>query len=262
MAGDWLKIESHTPDKPEVSGIADILGIPPCHAFGALFVIWRWFDQQTVDGNAPYVTKTTVDRISGVPGFANAMEKVGWLDASDGSLRLPNFHRHNGETAKQRALTAKRVAKSKGKSNAINNAVGNGEVTHGALPREEKSKPISSSLRSEEIPPKPKSQKVKFTVWLESLKATGEKAISDYKPVLNHAAAVGIPLEWIELAWLKFRERYTNDPTYTPSKYIDWRRHFLNAVTNNWMNIWYLTDGKPMLTTVGQQAMLAQRNAA
>ena len=60
---------------------------------------------------------------------------VGWLSvAEDGSITLPNFDAHNGETAKQRALTAKRVAKSKLKSNG-------GSVTLPVtlpLPREEK----------------------------------------------------------------------------------------------------------------------------
>lgn len=47
------------------------------------------------------------------------------------TLAIPRFDRHNGKTAKNRALTAKRVAKHKAKN-------GNEEVTHDALPREEK----------------------------------------------------------------------------------------------------------------------------
>jgi len=143
MAGDWLKMEINTPDKPEVIGMADMLGVNPAHVVGGLFMVWRWFDQQTTDGNASFVTKITVDRISGVTGFADAMEKVGWLVApEDGGLVLPNFVRHNGETAKQRALTAKRVAKSKAKSNEKSNATVTQQVTQQvtgvALPREEK----------------------------------------------------------------------------------------------------------------------------
>jgi len=135
MAGDWLKIEANTPDKPEVIGIADMLGISPPHAFGCLFMVWRWFDQHTTSGNASFVTKVTVDRLSGVTGFADAMVRVGWLDiADDGSITLPNFSRHNGETAKQRGLTAKRVANHKSKTNAP----GVSGVTDESLPREEK----------------------------------------------------------------------------------------------------------------------------
>lgn len=139
MAGDWLKIEANTPDKPEVIGIADMLGISPPHAFGCLFMVWRWFDQHTTSGNASFVTKVTVDRLSGVTGFADAMVRVGWLlIADDGSITLPNFGRHNGETAKQRGLTAKRVANHKSKGNEGSNASSVSEVTDDALPREEK----------------------------------------------------------------------------------------------------------------------------
>lgn len=134
MAGDWLKIEASTPDKPEVIGIADMLGIHPAHAFGALFLVWRWFDQHTTDGNARCVTKVTIDRLSGVTGFADAMLKVGWLSVHEEGVTLPHFDRHNGETAKKRGLTAKRVAVHKAKSNAEGNASG----VSSALPREEK----------------------------------------------------------------------------------------------------------------------------
>lgn len=151
MAGDWLKIEANTPDKPEVIGIADMLGISPPHAFGCLFMVWRWFDQHTTSGNASFVTKVTVDRLSGVTGFADAMARVGWLDiAGDGTISLPNFGRHNGETAKQRGLTAKRVANHKSKGNEGSNASSVSEVTDDALPREEK--------RREEVNLKPHSE--------------------------------------------------------------------------------------------------------
>lgn len=139
MAGDWLKVEACTPDKPEVIGIADMLGIAPAHAFGSLFMVWRWFDQHTTEGNASYVTKVTIDRLSGNAGFADAMSKVGWLTINnDGTVALPHFDRHNGETAKQRGLTAKRVAKSKSKSNDTGNAPIVTDTVSGALPKEEK----------------------------------------------------------------------------------------------------------------------------
>jgi len=146
MAGDWMKVEKVTPDKSEVFAIADKIGIDPDAAFGKCFRVWRWFDDHTQDGNAkgnavgnaPGVTKLLVDRCAGVTGFADAMEAVGWLRSTDDGVELPNFERHNGQTSKQRALTSKRVARAKQKSNAKGNAVGNAPVTVDALPREEK----------------------------------------------------------------------------------------------------------------------------
>lgn len=148
MAGDWIKVETTTPDKPEVIAIAEMLGIDQDAVVGKLIRIWLWADQQTFDGNAGgngvSVTFAFLDRCTFVPGFGSALEKVGWLARRpDGTLTFPNFDRHNGTTAKSRALTAKRVAKHK-KGNATGNATGNAPgVTSAhpsALPREEKSK--------------------------------------------------------------------------------------------------------------------------
>lgn len=137
MAGEWLKFEASTPEKPEVFAMTAAMGWDdPDLTVGKLLRVWRWFDQQTIDGNAPNVTLALLDRISGVTGFAQAMCDVGWLIADATGLYLPHFDRHNGKTAKDRALTAKRVAKHK--SNAEGNDKGNAPIVTSALPREEK----------------------------------------------------------------------------------------------------------------------------
>ena len=131
MAGDWIKFEICTPDKAEVWQIADTLSIDPDAVVGKLLRVWTWFDQQTENGNAPSVTKKLLDRSVGVLGFCDACIFAGWMTDDGTTLAIPRFDRHNGKTAKNRALTAKRVAKHKAKN-------GNEEVTHDALPREEK----------------------------------------------------------------------------------------------------------------------------
>jgi len=131
MAGDWIKVEHATLDKPEVHAIAETLKIPPEHVVGCLLRVWVWADQQVISGNAASVTKVTLDRLCFVTGFADAMELAGWLKIESGRCTFPKFDRHNGQTSKQRALTAKRVARCKAKN-------GNDLVTVTALPREEK----------------------------------------------------------------------------------------------------------------------------
>ena len=133
----WIKFDKATSDKPEVFAMASALRIDPDAVVGKLLRVWGWFDEHTTDGNAANVTSALLDRQAGLSGFADAMLVVGWLTEELGTLSLTNFDRHNGETAKARALTAKRVATHRGKSNA-------GSVTH-ALPREEKSisKPLN-----------------------------------------------------------------------------------------------------------------------
>ncbi|HKS73496.1 MAG TPA: hypothetical protein VJQ82_09900 [Terriglobales bacterium] len=68
------------------------------------------------------------------------MEKVGWLSVTADGIELSNFGRHNGETAKSRALTAKRVAKHKAnaKDNEEGNGKGNAATVTAPLPKEEK----------------------------------------------------------------------------------------------------------------------------
>jgi hypothetical protein len=140
VAGDWIKFELATSDKPEVLAMAELLGTSSDDVVGKLLRVWGWFDQQTQNGNAVSVTGNTlkrfIDRLVASQGFAACMEKVGWLNDSG----VPNFERHNGESAKKRALTNKRVKRMR-----------NADVTPDALPekrREEKKKNNSADALS------------------------------------------------------------------------------------------------------------------
>jgi len=132
MAGDWIKFELTTLDKPEVCQIADLADIDPDAVVGKLMRVWGWFDQQTENGNAPSVSKKLLDRLVGVIGFCEHMKSVAWMIELDGVISLPHFDRHNGKTAKNRLLTAKRVANHK-----ASNGKGNAANVSGALPRED-----------------------------------------------------------------------------------------------------------------------------
>lgn len=117
MAGDWLKFEKATLDKPEVFEMAAELGIDPDAVIGKLLRVWNWFDDQSQDGNAPVTVMALLDRYAGVTGFMQAMEDVGWLEVGREQMYLPNFGRHNGQTSKARAMAARRTAKSRVKCN-------------------------------------------------------------------------------------------------------------------------------------------------
>lgn len=149
MAGDWLKFEKATLDKPEVFAIASGLGLDPDAVVGKLLRVWSWFDTHTTSGNARSVTAPLLDRISGVSGFAEAMRGVGWLDVDATGVSLPKFERHTGETAKGRALTAKRVAKHKETGNANTNAAS----VSAALPREEKRREDKKQKKNQKTAP-------------------------------------------------------------------------------------------------------------
>jgi hypothetical protein len=138
MAGDWIKMQKDTPDKPEVLAIASRLGIDPDAAVGKLVRIWSWFDTHTTDGNASCVTYAFLDRLAGVTGFAEQMSLVGWLVEKGHSLSLPNFDYHTGETAKKRAMGQKRQEKHR--SNANSNA---SSVTNASPEKRREEKSIS-----------------------------------------------------------------------------------------------------------------------
>lgn len=146
MAGDWIKVETCTPDKPEVYQISEILGIDPDAVIGKLFRIWVWADQQTIDGNACGVTKALLDRVTGVSGFTEAMEQVGWLTKTEGGFQLPNFDRHNGHTAKKRSQTAKRVQKHRDPESKPCNAKRNARSVTKTLPEKNREKKNTVSI--------------------------------------------------------------------------------------------------------------------
>lgn len=128
MAGDWIKMNANLGTNPKVIMMADALETSEHHIVGLLFHVWCWADQHSLEGNALSVTEAFLDRLTSVTGFSQSLRNVGWLGGEDGNLHFPNFQEHNGQTAKKRAQTAKRVAKHKTNAPSVTNA----------LPREEK----------------------------------------------------------------------------------------------------------------------------
>lgn len=150
MAFAWIKIEDSTPDKPEVWKMAEKLGIDADAVLGKLVRVWIWADQQTIDGNAHSVTKALLDRTAGVTGFADAMIRVGWLRVVEDGVEFHNFDRHNGETAKKRALTRRRVEKHRaGNADSVTESQ-NGNADGVTKRREEKNLNTKRQTRTRE----------------------------------------------------------------------------------------------------------------
>ncbi len=109
----WIKVEAATPTKPEILRLARIMGVTADDAFGKAMRFWLWLDGITVDGRVDGLASQDVDAVVGACGICNALVAVGWLqvDESNERLTVPNFDRHNGESAKARALRTRRQAK-------------------------------------------------------------------------------------------------------------------------------------------------------
>jgi len=172
MAGDWIKLEVVTPDKPEVSRIATSLSIDHDAALGKLVRVWIWADLQTIDGNAVGVTKSAIDRIAYMPGFADAMISVGWISGDDEALCLVGFDKHNGKGAKKRALTNQRVADHR-KNATLNGSGCNAGSVNESVTRDREENIESKELANDESltsEPKPskKVDPVPYSLIIES----------------------------------------------------------------------------------------------
>jgi hypothetical protein len=205
MAGDWMKIELELPDKPEVHAIAGTLNIDPDAVVGKLIRVWQWFDKHTTDGNAYGVTYSLADRISGVTGFGEAMSFVGWLEQQDKHLVMPKFDRHTSASAKTRALTAKRVANHKTKTNADGNADTVNGVVSDALPKEEK-------RRDKYIPPI-SPELLKDFLQVRKAKRAGTLTETAFKGIIREAGIAGISTEdavriCCERNWVSFKANW------------------------------------------------------
>lgn len=219
MSGDWIKMEVNLPEKPEIWQIAGICRIDPDSVVGKLLKVWRWFDAHTETGNALGVTYALVDHVSGVTGFGEAMSLCGWLEQDGSILKLPNFDRHNGKTAKNRALTAKRVASHKEKGNAKGNAV----IVSDALPREEKRR----EEQKKEQPPIPPS---------------GESAaaaiIAEYHEALPRCRRIAVlnPKRRKRIAVIdKLAAKVCTEQGWTYDRATFWRAYFAECAADPWL---------------------------
>ena len=128
MRRPWIKIETCTPDKPEVCSLATHLKMDEDMVVGKLVRLWSWAELNRIDPNDLGVTKEFIDKLVGRKGFAQALELTGWLIETNGKLSFRNFKRHNSPVAQNKALTAKRVARHR-----FRKAEGNEKVTEKAL---------------------------------------------------------------------------------------------------------------------------------
>lgn len=220
MAGEWIKFEAATPEKPEVFAITASMGWDdPDLTVGKLLKIWRWFDQQTVGGDARNVTLALLDRIAGVTGFAQAMVGAGWLVQYEGGVCLPHFDSHNGATAKSRAQTAKRMSRLR-----AGDAVRDGASVTPASPKKEKRKEEKTKFDARAaLAGMGVSEKV-AEAWLTLRRAKSLPLTSvALDGVVREAGLAGIALEaalvkCCEKGWAGFMARWVEgDPDIKPA---------------------------------------------
>ena len=201
MAIEWIKIRVNICEEEEVVHIASALSLDRFSVVGRLFKIWSWADQHSISGNAMRVTCAFLDELVNCPGFAIAMRNAGWLEGRDSALSFPHFDRHNGQTAKKRALTCNRVTK-------YRNAECNSDGVTEALP-EKKRKDTDTT------PPTPSGEKGERGIeWQQSAEA-----------LITACGMAGIPPEFIRTIWLEHDasgvwKDYLGNPITNPRSYV------------------------------------------
>lgn len=106
-----------------------------------------------------------------------------------------------------------------------------------------------SSLRSEGegacAPPPPpapakrtKRELTTLATFLANCREQHVKPVPDDHPIRAWAADAGITDEMLQIAWVTFKERYTDDPQYRSKRYKDWAATFANSVKDSWFGLW------------------------
>lgn len=118
MAGDWIKMRSSLWNDGRVNFIARNASVTVASRsciVGALFRLWTLADEQSEHGFIFGWNEADLDAEVDIPGFAKALQhpQVRWLEVSETGLKIPRFDDHNSESAKARAMGAKRQRRSR-----------------------------------------------------------------------------------------------------------------------------------------------------
>lgn len=129
MAGDWIKLRTNLWTDPRVAALCNKTGASCAQIVGACAIIWSIADTHSDDGCLWGYSPTQLDSIVATPGFCDAMSQLQyrgkpspWMELGDGFVRLVDYKRHNGKTAKKRMQTALRASRFRNAPSVTNRA--------------------------------------------------------------------------------------------------------------------------------------------
>ena len=109
--------------------------------------------------------------------------------------------------------------------------------------------PRTKEVREEASPPQPaapQKQKAKpattLKTYLSRCRELGEKPVPEGHSIRKWARDAGITDEMLQIAWVKFKERYTEAEKGVAKSYKDWPGHFATSVKDNWFGVWFFGD--------------------
>lgn len=108
MAGDWIKMRGNLWDDPRIASVCDATDTTEAAVIGGLYWLWATADQHTETGMMHGLTAKSIDRKTGIVGFASALMAIDWLIESAEGMQIVRFEEHNGTSAKRRCTESKR----------------------------------------------------------------------------------------------------------------------------------------------------------
>jgi hypothetical protein len=142
MAGDWIKWTKGLSSRREVVRMAGILNLSRAEVVVKLMEFWEWCDDNIPEDDikesgSAFVEMSPrdgdnmafIDDLVRSPGFADALATVNWIRFRHSRVELPNFGRHNGETAKTRARNSKNQKNKRSKPSASHTPESSESVT-------------------------------------------------------------------------------------------------------------------------------------
>lgn len=124
---------------------------------------------------------------------------------------------------------------------------------HRSQEQEQEQEQDSPSLRSGEAgagapqptpAPAKRSKREESTLanFLANCREQHVKPVPDDHAIRTWAADAGITDEMLQIAWVAFKERYTEDAQYKGKRYKDWAGTFANSVKDSWFGLWFASE--------------------
>ena len=188
-----------------------------------------------------------------------AMDHIKWL-ADNGFLEVESRFKDGNQSSNCYTISANKLLISATKASepdSLTSEQYSPPLVNVVHPPSEPGSPriiIESSDRTNNVvsikKSKAKREEMTFSDWAKDKLAKGEKLIPEEHSIFETAASMGIPDDFLVIAWSVFKDYYTNDNL---KKYKDWRMVFVKAVKGDWLKLWaFSRDGECYLTPKGK----------
>jgi len=188
-----------------------------------------------------------------------AMEHIKWL-SDNGFLQVESRFKDGNQSSNCYTISAHKLMEAstnRGENNALPSDPCSPPLVNVVHPPGDPCSPrtiIESSVLTNNVIPikksKSKKEEMTFSEWAKEVTAKGEKLIPDDNHIFDTAQKMGIPDDYLFLAWHVFKDYYTTDNL---KKYKDWRIVFSKAIKGDWLKLWaFNREGQCYLTPKGK----------